>query len=288
MKAIYKRELKSYFVNMSGPIAIAVMLFVVGLMFWVYNVYYQVASYGEYSVSGAALLFYAVVPVLTMRCFSEEKKQKTDQILLTSPVSIPSIVMGKYLALITVFAIPTAIMCALPIIVKAFGATTFLRDYATIIAFFLMGCAYLSIGMFFSTLTESQIIAVILSILFVFVTQMVTNVTNLMSSGSFVSLVFIVVLLAILGLIIYLMTKNYWISLISACVLIIGACVFYHFNSSWFAGKAGDILGVLDFSSTLSSFSGGTLDITGYVRFLSFIAIGIILSIVSIQKRRWS
>lgn len=288
MKAIYKRELRSYFVNMSGAIAIAVMLFIVGLMFWFYNVYYQVATYGAYSVSGSVLIFYAVVPVLTMRCFSEERKQKTDQILLTSPVSIPSIVMGKYLALISVFAIPTAVMCILPFIVNAFGGTTWLRDYVTIIAFFLMGCAYLSIGMFFSAVTENQIIAVILSLLFVFATQMVGNVTSILSGGAFVSLIFIAVLFAVLGLIIFLMTKNYWISLIAACGLIVAECIFYHFNSEWFAGKVTTILDVLNFKTPLTSFANGTLDITGYVFYLSYIAIGIILSIVTIQKRRWS
>ena len=288
MKAIYKRELKFYFVNMSAPIAIAVMLFILGLMFWFYNIYYQIASYGKYSVTGSVLLFYAVVPVLTIRCFAEERKQKTDQILLTSPVSIPAIVFGKYLSLITVFAIPVAAMCVLPIIINAFGSTTWLLDYVNIIAFFLMGCAYLSIGMFFSTLTESQIIAVILSILFVFVTQMVGNVSNILSGTAFASLIFIAVLLAVLGLIIFFMTKNYWISLITSCVLILGACIFYHFNQEWFSGKAAAILSVLNFKSHLDTFAGGTLDITGFIYYLSFIAIGIILSIVSIQKRRWS
>ena len=288
MSAIYKRELKSYAGNMSGAIAIAVMLFILGMTFWVYNIYYQVATYGMYSVSNAELLFYIVVPILTMRIFTEERKQKTDQILLTSPVSIGSIVMGKYLALITVFAIPVAVMCIFPLVVQSFGSTTLKLDYIVIIAFFIMGCAYLSMGMFISTLTESVIISAIVSILFVFMTQLMGNLTSLLSANNFGNLIFIVVLLALLGLLIYGMTKNYWISLGTSFVLIIGACVLYHFNAEWYSGKIGTILGVFDFKTHFANFTSGSFDLTALMYFISIIIIGIVLSIVSVKKRRWS
>ena len=137
MNAIYKREMKSYFTSMTGAIAIAVMLFVIGLMFRYINLSSGYASFA-YAVSSSSLIFYIVVPVLSMRVFAEERRQKTDQLLMTAPVSLKDVVFGKYLALISIFAIPVVIMCFYPLIMSAFGTVTLQLDYLNILVFFIM------------------------------------------------------------------------------------------------------------------------------------------------------
>jgi len=102
-----------------------------------------------------------LVPMLTMRLFSEERRQKTEQALFTAPVSFTGVVMGKFLAMATIFLIPVALCAFCPLIIAMNGEARLLSDYAALLAFFLMGCVFIAIGMFLSSLTESQIIAAV-------------------------------------------------------------------------------------------------------------------------------
>lgn len=287
MTAIYKKEMKSYLVSMTGAIAIAVSLLVTGLMFRYYNLYNGVLTL-HYTMNNSTLMFYIVVPVLSMRVFAEEKKQKTDQLLLTSPVTIREIVLGKYLALISVFAIPCAVTCIYPLIMKAFGKETLIWDYACIICFFLMGCAYLSCGMFISSLTENVVIAAILSILFVFVTQMVSSTSSLFSSSNFASLVTLIIISVLIGLLVYFMTRNFWASLGTIMGLSILWFIFYMVKPDWFGGKSESIIGILDFSTHFTDVANGSLTLGNIVYFISAAAIGIVLTMTSLERRRWS
>ncbi len=117
--------------------------------------------YFSYTLSGTLIVLIVGIPLITMRSFSEERKNKTDQLLLTAPVSLWKVVLGKYLAMVTVIGIPNVIFCAFPLIIKAQGTAYLKVDYISIGVFFLLGCVYAAIGMFLSALTESQMIAFI-------------------------------------------------------------------------------------------------------------------------------
>ena len=171
MTAIYKRELSSYFNSMIGYVFVAVLIFFTGLYFMAYNLYnglYFMAynlynglpqfSYTLYSLT-SILLF--AIPLLTMKSMAEERHSRTDQLLLTSPVTLTGMVLGKYFAMVTIFLIPAALMAFCPLIIAMNGEARLLSDYASLFAFFLMGCVFLAIGMFLSSLTESQIIAAV-------------------------------------------------------------------------------------------------------------------------------
>lgn len=160
MKAIYKRELKSYFDSMIGYVFIAFLVAITGIYFMVYNLNMGY-PYFSYALNSILFIMLVAVPVLTMKCFAEEKKSRTDQLLLTAPVSLSQIVLGKYFAMVTVFAVPCAIYAVFPLIIESQGEAHIGIDYMAILAFFLLGCVYIAIGMFLSALTESQIIAAI-------------------------------------------------------------------------------------------------------------------------------
>ena len=117
-----------------------------------------------YALSGISMIFVLLVPMVTMRIMAEEKKQKTDQLLFTAPISVEKVILGKYLATVTLFAIVMLICSTYPLIMSLFGEINMIMTYSCILAFFLMGCAYLAIGMFISSLTESQAFAAIPSI----------------------------------------------------------------------------------------------------------------------------
>lgn len=163
MLAIYKRELKSYFTSMIGCIFIAFLTAFTGLYFMVYNLN---SGYPYFSVvlESVMFVFIIAIPILTMRSFADERKNKTDQLLFTSPLSLTKVVLGKYFAMVSVLAIPNLIFCFFPLIIKLQGTAHLGVDYATLLAFFLIGCVFISIGMFISSLTESQIIAAIASV----------------------------------------------------------------------------------------------------------------------------
>lgn len=182
MIAIYKRELKSYFHSVIGHLFIAATLFLIGLYYTVYNLF-NGYPYISYAISSVVFLFLISVPILTMRILAEEKKQKTDQLILTAPVGIGQIVMGKFLALLTIFAIPTAVTCVYPLILTKFGTVPLGESYVAILGFFLYGAACIAIGIFISSLTESTVIAAVLTFAVLFVTYIMSGLCNLISSS---------------------------------------------------------------------------------------------------------
>lgn len=189
MIAIYKRELKSYFQSMIGYVFIAFMALFVGIYFLAYNLNggYPYFAYTIYSV---LFIFVVAIPILTMKCFAEERKSKTDQLLLTSPVSITGVVLGKYFAMVTVFLIPVLLFCFYPLVIKMNGTAYLLVDYTVLFMFFLLGCVYIAVGMFLSSLTESQIIAAISTFGVLIIMYMWGSFLSLLPSntiGSFLS-----------------------------------------------------------------------------------------------------
>ena len=181
MLAIYKKELKGYLTSMTGYIFMAVLLAVASL--------YYVANclIGGYPVFGVVLssvyfVLLIVVPVLTMRSMAEEKRQKTDQLLLTAPVSIWKIVAGKYLAMLTVFLIPMLILCLYPLILLQFGSVSLPMAYTSIAGYTLFGAACLAIGLFLSALTESQVIAAVLTFGVLFFLNMSSGIADLIGA----------------------------------------------------------------------------------------------------------
>lgn len=181
MFAIYKRELKSYFRSFIGLLFIAVTLFFIGLYFFVNNML-NGYPYFSYSVSSVIILFFIAVPVLTMRILAEEKRNKTDQLILTAPVTVGGIVMGKFLALLTIYAIPAAVICFYPLIMSRFGTVPMADAYVAILGFFLYGMLAIAIGVMVSSLTESQVISSVLTFIILFLMYMITAISGLISN----------------------------------------------------------------------------------------------------------
>ncbi len=181
MLAIYKRELKSYFCNIIGFLFIAVTLFFISLYFVVYNLL-NGYPYFSYAISSVLFLFMLSVPILTMRILAEEKRSKTDQLILTAPVSVGGVVMGKFLALLTIFAIPVGIICLYPLIMSKYGIVPMGEAYLAILAYFLYGMTSIAIGLLISSLTESQVIAAVLSFAVLFLGSMMDSICGLIAS----------------------------------------------------------------------------------------------------------
>lgn len=160
MFAIFKRELKAYFTSPLGYVFLAIFYAFSGLFFYIFSL-----SVGSTDISSVFLMMFIVlmvfVPLLTMRLLSEDKKQKTDQLMLTAPVSLLSIVMGKFLAAYAIFAIGVAVMPVYGFVMSTFATVSWLPIWGNTVGLLLLGGIFVSIGLFISSLTENQMIAAI-------------------------------------------------------------------------------------------------------------------------------
>lgn len=288
MLAIYKRELKSYFQSMVGCVFIAFLMVFTGIYFMAYNLM-SGYPYFSYTLSGSLIVFIVGIPLITMRSFSEERKNKTDQMLLTAPVSLGKVVMGKYLAIVTVIAIPNVIFCIYPLIIKSQGTAYLMVDYISILVFFLLGCVYAAIGMFLSSLTESQIIAFISTFGILLVLYLWDGILSMLPSSALSGLVGVLIILSVAAFYIWQMTGN---AVLAGAIEIIGAAagiITYIVRSSLFENLLSNLLGRLALANVFTDITSNSIvDITGIVLYLSFIAVFVFLTVQAIQKRRWS
>ncbi len=288
MLAVYKRELKSYFQSMVGCVFVAFLVAFTGIYFMAYN---MTAGYPyfSYTLSGSLIVFLVGIPLITMRSFSEERRNKTDQLLLTAPVGLGKIVAGKYLAMVTVIAIPNVIFCVFPLIIKSQGTAYFLADYLSIGVFFLLGCVYAAIGMFLSALTESQIIAYISTFGILLVLYLWDGILSMMPGSAVSGLVGVLILLTAVVFYIWRMTENPVIAGVIEGAGIIAALVLYFVKSELFENLLSRLLGRLALANVFTDITTNSIfDVTGIALYLSIIAVFAFLTVQAIQKRRWS
>ena len=289
MTAIYKRELKSYFTSPIGYVVLALQVAVTALYFTSYCLF-NGYPYAAYPLYGTSIILLFTVPFLTMRSMSEDRKTKTDQLLLTAPVSTTSVVLGKYLAMITIYGIADLIYCIYPIAIRLFGdyyATG--ADYLAILTHFLLACVYIGIGLLISSLCENQIIAVIGTFAALFVLYMWSGILNLLPTTAFSSLVMIFVLLLAAAVVLYYLSRTTLIPGIVAIGGAIIAAVFYLVDDSSFESLVPNALSAFNLSEPFSSIaSNQLLDIPGLLLYFSLIFLTLFLTVQGVQRRRWN
>ena len=288
MLAIYKRELKSYFHSMTGCVFIAFLVMFTGIYFMAYNLNAGY-PYFSYTLSGSLIVFLVGIPLLTMRSFSEERKTKTDQLLLTAPLSLTKVVLGKYFAMVTVLAVPNVIFCLFPLLIKLQGTAYLLVDYSSIAVFFLLGCVYLAIGMFMSSLTESQIIAFISTFGILLLLYLWDGILSFLPSSALSGMIGILLILTLIVVYIYHMTKNWMLAAGIEAVGIAAALIVYFVKSSLYENLLTKLLGRLALADIFMNISSSNIvDVSGLLLYVSILIIFVFLTIQTIQKRRWS
>ena len=287
MKAIYKREIKMYFSSMIGYVFIAFFVLITAVYFSLQNILSLSPDF-QYVFSSVIMMFLILAPMLTMRLLSEEKKQRTDQLLLTSPVSIPAIVLGKYLAAVTVFLISLVITGIFPVILSFFGTVAVAQILGSYIGFFLLGSAFIAVGLWISSITDNQIVSAVATFVAVFLLLMVETIIKAASGSESFSLMFAGVIALLIALYVYYNTKNTEISItvfiVEAAVLLI----LYFVKRSIFTGLAGKFAMMFAVLTRFNSFAMGLLDVSSIVYFISFIAVFLYFTVRVIEKRRWS
>ncbi|MGN1048459.1 MAG: ABC transporter permease [Eubacteriales bacterium] len=287
MFAVFKKEFKSFFCGVTGPLFIAFLLCFAGIYVTSINLRGGYASF-EYVLSNIVIVFLLIVPILTMRVFAEERHSKTDQLLYSLPMSVSEFVLGKYFAMLAVFAIPVAIMALYPVILSSFGTVAYRSAYLALFAFFILGAALIAICMFMSSITESQVISAVISFGVLLLAYMMSGISSLVPSTPVASLACFAVLAAVIAFVFYLFTKNTTLSVgVLAALLAVLAVLYVLFTDS-FAGLFPSVLTYLAVFDRFVSLTDGIFDVTAVVYLLSVAVFFVFLTVQSVEKRRWS
>jgi ABC-2 type transport system permease protein len=287
MSAVFKHELSLHFHSLIAYVFGAALLLFVGLGVTVVNLEYEWATF-EYALAQSLFFLAFVFPILTMRTFSEERHQKTDQLLYSLPVSTTEVVLGKFLALLVIFLIPCLIIGFYPLILSKYGEIFMPASYGTLLAFFIMGAAFITIGMFISSLTESQAFACGLGIAALVVNYYLVSLAQTISETTWGSLIaFIVIAIAIAG-IVYYFTKNSDISLGVGIVLVAAVGVAFWINNDIFKGLLPALMRHISLFARFTTFVNGVFDLTAIVFFLSVIIFFLFLTVQALEKRRYN
>lgn len=287
MKAVFKHELSNYFHSLTAYIFGAFLLAFVGIGAMIYNIQQAVANF-EYVLSFVSLVFVVLIPVLTMRVIAEERKQKTDQLLYSLPISTTQIIVGKYLALLVVFLVPLCMIGIYPMIFDRYGEVYLLASYGSIAAFFIMGAALIAIGTFISSLTENQGFAAGIAIPVILLNYYSVSLAEHVSATAFGSAAALCVLCCLLGVIIRFMTKNENLAYAAAFVLILAVGIMYLTDSTVFEGLLPKIMTQMSLFERFYRFVNGVFDWTAIVYYLTVIVFFLFLSVQSLEKRRYN
>ena len=287
MGAIFRHELRNYFHSLTAYVFGAFLLAVVGLGSVLYNLQAAVSNF-EFVLSFASIIFVVIVPILTMRTLAEERRQRTDQLLYSLPITTTQVVLGKYLALLVVYLIPLAVISLYPLLFSQFGDVYLPTSYGSLFAFFLMGAALLAVGVFLSSLTDNQGFAAGIGIAAILLNYYSVSLAEYTSSTAMGSLIALYVIALLLGVVIHNLTRNENLAYGVTLVLIAALSVAYFVNSSAFEGLLPDIMTKLSLFRQFNSFVNGAFDLTAIVYYVSVMGFFLFLSVQSLEKRRYN
>lgn len=287
MIAVLKHELRSAFNSLTIYLFCAALLCFVGVGAMIYNIQASVANF-EYVLNFVSIGLVVIIPVLTMRSFAEERKQKTDQLLYSLPLKTWQIVGGKYLSLVVMFLLPVAIICIYPYIFSKYGEVYLPGAYGAMFAFFVMGAALIAVGMFISSLTDNQGFAAGIAIVLFLFNYFSVSLAEQVSSTSLGSAVALCVLAALAGVIVKTLTKNNMIALGVGGGLVVLTLAAYLIVPDKFEGLLPNIMEKLSLFDRFTTFVNGVFDLTALVFYASVIVFGLFLTVQSLEKRRYN
>lgn len=287
MIAIYKRDLKGFFTGMMGYVLLAFFLAVGGLYFTVMNL---MSGYPDlsYTLYNNLFVLLVLVPLLTMRSFAEERRARTDQLLLTSPVSIPAIVAGKFLAQLAVFCVPLTAAAVMPLILTAFGKVSLISAYAALLGYILLGGACLAVGTFISCLTENQIVAYLASFVVLLIAYLMNGIKTMFTSGNILAFVVFALVLLAASAAVGVVCKNI---LAGGAVLVVGAAALFALfilRPAWLLSAFDAVLTALALFAPYAEIIGGSFSLPVILYYLSVIGVFLFFTGQTLERRRWN
>lgn len=287
MTAIFKREFKSCFTGMIGWVIAAVSLFFLGLYYTNRNLLYASSDFATVLYTMTMILLF-LLPAISMRSFAEERKNKTDQMLLTSPVGIPSIVAGKYLAEVAVFALPLAAAVIMPLILTAFGTVSLVAAYSALLGYLLLGAACLAVGTWISALTENQILAYLATFGALLVAYLMNGIQTMFTTGNLLAFVVFMVIVLVAAILVGVSCKRLTAGLTVFCIGAAAVFILFLARPAWLLTAFNAVLDALALFEPFKDIVGGMFSIPAIVYYLSVIGLFLFMTGQALERRRWN
>ena len=287
MKAILQKEWHGYFSTVTGYLFTAFLMLFAGIFFSVLCLTGGLPSF-EYVLSNMTFVFVIVTPILTLRGISEERRQKTDRLLYALPIGLTRVVLGKYAALLGVLAVPTALMGLYPLVLSGFGTVNLGAAYGSLLAFFLLGAALLSIGLYLSCLSDSPVACAAICFAVVLVNYFLSTLALYLPGTAEASFWLFLALCLLFALIVLRMTSAVWPAVAALAVSGGAVLAVWRVNSEAFAGAFPALLEKLSLFEAFQSFVGGEMDLAALFFYISVSVVFVVLTVQSMEKRRWS
>lgn len=294
MLAVYKKEMRSYFTSVIGYLFIGLLMLVLSFIFYNINIIKKNAFIGYvFEHNYVQIVLMVLIPVMTMKIFADERHSKTDQMLFTAPVKISSIVIGKFLAIATMFTIPVLIISFYPLVLADYGTIPWLASYNSIFGFWLMGLSAIAIGVYISSITENQIMSAVVSFVILLVSFMCFYMNTSFPNNAGASIIFFSVIAVLIGMIIFAQLKSdiKIASIVSGGFVLLSVLtlvVIYFVKKSLLVGLIQSFLLKLSLYQNLSHFCVQYFDLAAVAYNVSIIVFCLFLTNQSLQKRRWS
>ena len=287
MIAVFEHELRNHFHSLTAYVFGAFLLMFIGIGSMLYNLENAVSNF-EFVLSFSTVIFAGIVPILTMRVIAEERKQKTDQLLYALPITTAQVVLGKYLALLVVLLIPLGIISLYPLIFSQFGEVYLPTAYGSIVGYLMLGAALIAVGVFISSLSESQGLAAGIGIAAILFNYFSVRLSEYVSATAFGSILSIAVIVLLVGLLIRFLSKSnalaYGVSI--GGILLLNVAAFL--DPTVFEGLLPKLMRQLSLFERFEVFVNGVFDLTAIVYDVSVIALFLFLTVQSLEKRRYN
>lgn len=287
MTAIFKREFKSCFTGMIGWVIAAVSLFFLGLYFTNRNLLYASSDFASVLYTMTMILLF-LLPAISMRSFAEERKNKTDQLLLTSPVSIPAIVAGKFLAELAVFALPLAAAVVMPLLLQVFGTVSLVAAYSALMGYLLLGGACLAVGTWISALTENQILAYLATFGALLVAYLMNGIQTMFTTGNLLAFIVFMIVLLVASVLVGVICKRLAAGAAVFCAGAVVLFVLFQLRPAWLLTAFNAVLSALALFEPFKDIVGGMFSIPAIVYYLSVMGLFLFLTGQALARRRWN
>lgn len=287
MTAIFKREFKSCFTGMIGWVIAAVSLFFLGLYFTNRNFLYASSDFASVLYTMTMIMLF-LLPAISMRSFAEERKNKTDQLLLTSPVSIPAIVAGKFLAELAVFALPLAVAVVMPLLLQAFGTVSLVAAYSALLGYLLLGGACLAVGTWISALTENQILAYLATFGALLVAYLMNGIQTMFTTGNLLAFIVFMIVLLVAAVLVGVICKRLAAGAVVFCAGAVVLFVLFQLRPAWLLTAFNAVLSALALFEPFKDIVGGMFSIPAIVYYLSVMGLFLFLTGQALARRRWN
>ncbi|HHT36561.1 MAG TPA: ABC transporter permease [Firmicutes bacterium] len=287
MLAVYLKDLSAYFRTLSGYVFMSVFLLITSIFFVTGNVFNANPDYNG-TLGNILFIFILVVPILTMRAMSDEAARKTDHLLFTAPISFADVVLGKYFAAVTVFAITLLLTSLYPFSLSFFGEIAVWEIVGGTIGFFLLGCVSIAIGILVSSLTDNLVNAAIGTFGALLAVLFIDSFRSIFPVEINPNAVFAAFLVLVVAFWVYWLTRSLFTGAALAVIGLAAVGLVFWLRPEFFQGFVFHLFGWFSVFHHFTNFQMGLLTLSSVVYYVSFVVVVLFFTVRTLEKRRWS